>query len=169
MRPGIVLDGEPPISMASTSQKYMAKNESSNIQSVPNLNDNSKPSINCFTAILLGIKCEINGIDDGKTNNDAQNPIIPLKILGATDSVKENAEFKGEENLSKTTGEILETNDNEKIVTVHSGLLPDRDEVFLNKPLIISQERTSRGWTPFCKRRDSRRTPSSSSCRTTAR
>jgi hypothetical protein len=139
MRPGIVLDGEPPISKASMSQKYMAKNESSSTQSAQNLNENSKPSINCFTAILLGIKCEINGIDGGNTNNAPQNPIIPLKILGAVDSQKENTEFKDTENTSKTTGEILETNDNEKIVTVNAGLLPDRDEVFLKKPLIISQ------------------------------
>ena len=139
MRPGIVLDGEPPISKASTSQKYMAKEESSNTKSAQNLNENSNPSINCFTAILLGIKCEINGIDDGNANNDAQNPIIPLKILGANDSKKENTEFKDKDNSAIPTGEILETNDNEKIVTVNAGLLPDRDEVFLNKPLIISQ------------------------------
>ena len=129
MRPGIVLDGEPPIATSSSNNnKYTAKNQSFTKEDMSNRNDNPKPSINCFAAILLGIKCEIEGIDEN-TQKSGVNSILPVTSPDST------------ENLETESGapiEILESSDNDKIVTVKEGLLPDRDEVFLNKPLLAS-------------------------------
>ena len=138
MRPGIVLDGDPPIPTLSTIQKYMPKNDSLNNESNSNRNDNTKPSINCFAQILLGIKCEINGVDDN-TGNNGKNSIAPLHPIISTDKEEENTKPLATSSVSGISGEILETNENEKVVTVKEGLIPDRDEVFLNKPLFISQ------------------------------
>ena len=136
MRPGIVLDGEPPIPTLSTIQKYMPKNESLNNESNLNRNDNTKPSINCFAQILLGIKCEINGVDDS-TGNNGKPSIVPLQPIISNDNKEENTQPLVTDSVSGISGEISETN--EKVVTVKEGLIPDRDEVFLNKPLIMSQ------------------------------
>ena len=144
MRPGIVLDGEPPLMAASTAHRYMLKNESFNNDNIENMNDNKKPSINCFAAILLGIKCEINGIDDHTQKNE-ENTNIPFKpsteILWtemSTEIKEGDKEHEVNENPSGNVGEIIESSENDKIVTVKKGLLPDRDEVFLNKPVFVS-------------------------------
>ena len=130
MRPGIVLDGEPPLAKSSTKHKYMMKNESMNNGEMSNRNDNTKPSINCFAAILLGIKCEINGID-----SDIEKPQENLIAPPQTVTAEENHNNPNEKLPSEIVEEIEESSDNDKIVTVKEGLVPDRDEAFLNKPL----------------------------------
>lgn len=137
MRPGIVLDGEPPLAAASTTHKYMLKNESVHNDNIENRNDNKKPSINCFAAILLGIKCEINGIDEN-TQKKGENTVIPFKPLLSTEIKEDDKEPEFKENSSGMVGEIIESSDNDKIMTVKKGLIPDRDEVFLNKPVFVS-------------------------------
>jgi hypothetical protein len=137
MRPGIVLDGEPPMMAVSTTHRYMLKNESFTNDNIENRNDNKKPSINCFAAILLGIKCEINGIDDHTQKNE-ENTIIPFKPKLSTEIKEGDKEHEVNESPSGNVGEIIESSENDKIVTVKKGLLPDRDEVFLNKPVFVS-------------------------------
>ena len=130
MRPGIVLDGEPPLAKTSTKHKYMMKNESMTDGEMSSRNDNTKPSINCFAAILLGIKCEINGIDSD-IEKPQENLIAPLQTVAA----EEKDNNPNEKLPSQIVEEIAESSDNDKIVTVKEGLVPDRDEAFLNKPL----------------------------------
>ena len=133
MRPGIVLDAEPPIASASTSNKYMDKNESMPHKDSPKNNENPKPSINCFAQILLGIKCEINGIDETvEESNEKLNVIQTSSISTEKDEAESDKE-------TQMQGEITETDDDEKIVTIKDGLIPDRDEVFVKKPLFSSQ------------------------------
>ena len=110
--------------------KYMMKNESMNDGEMSSRNDNTKPSINCFAAILLGIKCEINGIDSD-IEKPQENLIAPLHTVAA----KEKHNNPNEKLPSQIVEEIEESSDNDKIVTVKEGLVPDRDEAFLNKPL----------------------------------
>ena len=133
MRPGIVLDAEPPIVSTSTANKYMAKNESMSDKDSGKNNENTKPSINCFAQILLGIKCEIDGIDENTGDSDEKLSAIPTNSI-------EDEKYKPQTN-SKTQmqGQLTESYDDEKITTVKDGLLPDRDEVFIKKPLISSQ------------------------------
>ena len=137
MRPGIVLDAEPPIASASTGNKYMGKNESTNSKDIANNNENTKPSINCFAAILLGIKCEINGIDGNTGENTEKLSIIPTNSI--TDEKEQEENKNSDSNKTEMQGEIAETDDDEKIMTVKEGLIPDRDEAFINKPLFSSQ------------------------------
>ena len=136
MRPGIVLDAEPPLAAALLTNRYMFKNESVKNSIVENGNDNKKPSINCFAAILLGIKCELDGIDDNNTQQKAENSIVPLNPLLSTEL--DGSDKEDEVEGSGVVGELIESSDNDKIVTVKEGLVPDRDEVFLNKPMFIS-------------------------------
>lgn len=133
MRPGIVLDAEPPIVSTSTANKYMAKNESMPDKDSGKNNENTKPSINCFAQILLGIKCEIDGIDE-KTGEAHEK-------LGANpkNSIKDEKYKPQSDSKTQTQGQIMESYDDEKITTVKDGLIPDRDEVFIKKPLLSSQ------------------------------
>ena len=133
MRPGIVLDGEPPIASPSTGNVYMEKKESIDDKDHKENNKNTKPSINCFAQILLGIKCEINGIDDN--NAETNEKVSTISTNSTTD---ENDTDQNDKN-TQSQGEISETEDNDKIVTVKDGLIPDRDEVFIKKPLFSSQ------------------------------
>lgn len=133
MRPGIVLDGEPPIASPPTGNVYMEKNESMDDKDAKENNKNTKPSINCFAQILLGIKCEINGIDD----NNAETTENASNI--STNSMSDGNDKDQNDKNTQSQGEISETDDNEKIVTVKDGLIPDRDEVFIKKPLFSSQ------------------------------
>ena len=137
MRPGIVLDAEPPIASASTGNMYMAKNESMNSKDTVTNNENTKPSINCFAAILLGIKCEINGIDSNTGENTENLSVIPTNSI--IDGKDQDELKNNDSNKTEMQGQIAETADNEKIMTVKEGLIPDRDEAFINKPLFSSQ------------------------------
>ena len=133
MRPGIVLDAEPPIVSTSTGNKYMAKNESMSDKDSGKNNENTKPSINCFAQILLGIKCEIDGIDENTGEPDEKLSAIPTNAIN-------NEKYKPLSNgKTEMQGQIIENYDDEKITTVKDGLIPDRDEVFIKKPLLSSQ------------------------------
>ena len=136
MRPGIVLDGEPPFVAAASSYRYKVKDETLQPSEMDeNRNDNEKPSINCFAAIMLGIKCEIDGIDDSVNKNE-ENAILPFSPLVPSEEQDEGIENGVQKDVSNGAEEIKEGDD--KIMTVKNGLLPDRDEGFLNKPLFVS-------------------------------
>ena len=79
MRPGIVLDAEPPLVGAEATYRYKAKDEVA--QKKENRKENQNPSVNCFAAIMLGIKCEIEGIDESDKN---KTPLVN-NILNSVD------------------------------------------------------------------------------------